>query len=323
MEGKYHIGLNGTPSPCHAKYFCPFGSESEHFPTKEEALIYSDTINEKRNNAIDIREGQPWFVNTNQDYERLKKRTIDNQPNVELERVKSHIQEELKYFDERLNEFEAHKSECVKWLQRYEDYQKRGASYWAKGESTGDYLYADPNEPVDPEVYKYLRDNAIVKPAEENYLKTHYGLFTRNIKRRLRGLKPVDYGGIENVFDDNVDLSKISNPDVIATNILLKEVGTNKVVDRINLSKEECVKMGVPAPGDNLLTSLSQIHVDSEGKKWHRNVRLKVSYSEQELFFKNKLREVQGEWKDYEFLQKRKVNYLRLINDIDNKLEGR
>jgi hypothetical protein len=81
--------------------------------------------------------------------------------------------------------------------------------------------------------------------------------------------------------------------------------------------------MGVPAPGDNFLTSLSQIYVDSEGKKWHRNVRLKVSYSDKELFFKNKLREVQGEWKDYEFLQKRKVNYLRLLNDIDKKLKER
>lgn len=49
---KYHIKKDGTPGVCRAQNKkCPYGSESEHFPTKEEAQNYAD----KKNEAIDKR----------------------------------------------------------------------------------------------------------------------------------------------------------------------------------------------------------------------------------------------------------------------------
>ena len=49
---KYHIKKDGTPGVCRAQNGnCPFGGESEHFPTKEEAQNYAD----KRHEAIDKR----------------------------------------------------------------------------------------------------------------------------------------------------------------------------------------------------------------------------------------------------------------------------
>lgn len=46
MNGKYHISLKGSPAPCKAKKICPRGGLSEHFTSKEEALIYADSMNE-------------------------------------------------------------------------------------------------------------------------------------------------------------------------------------------------------------------------------------------------------------------------------------
>lgn len=49
---KYHIKKDGTPGVCRAQNGnCPFGGESEHFPTKEEAQNYAD----KRHEAIEQR----------------------------------------------------------------------------------------------------------------------------------------------------------------------------------------------------------------------------------------------------------------------------
>ena len=49
---KYHIKKDGMPGVCRAQNGkCPYGSESEHFPTKEEAQNYAD----KKNEAIDKR----------------------------------------------------------------------------------------------------------------------------------------------------------------------------------------------------------------------------------------------------------------------------
>lgn len=45
---KYHIKKDGTPGVCRAKDGnCPFGNESEHFPTKEEAQNYADKLHER------------------------------------------------------------------------------------------------------------------------------------------------------------------------------------------------------------------------------------------------------------------------------------
>lgn len=45
---KYHIKKDGTPGICRAKDGkCPFGNESEHFPTKEEAQNYADKLHER------------------------------------------------------------------------------------------------------------------------------------------------------------------------------------------------------------------------------------------------------------------------------------
>lgn len=46
MSKRYHIGKSGRPAVCHAKEKCPLGLPSEHFSTLEEALAYSDSINE-------------------------------------------------------------------------------------------------------------------------------------------------------------------------------------------------------------------------------------------------------------------------------------
>lgn len=106
MIGKYHIGLKGVPAPCKAKKFCPFGGTHEHFNTKEEALQHADEINERRINSIDLKEGEPWQMNQKKiDYDKFKKRVVEGQPLFEIERIKSHIQEELNYFDERIKEF--------------------------------------------------------------------------------------------------------------------------------------------------------------------------------------------------------------------------
>lgn len=49
---KYHIKKDGMPGICRAQNGkCPYGSESEHFPTKEEAQNYAD----KKNEAIEKR----------------------------------------------------------------------------------------------------------------------------------------------------------------------------------------------------------------------------------------------------------------------------
>lgn len=49
---KYHIKKDGMPGVCRAQNGkCPYGSEAEHFPTKEEAQNYAD----KKNEAIDKR----------------------------------------------------------------------------------------------------------------------------------------------------------------------------------------------------------------------------------------------------------------------------
>lgn len=49
---KYHIKKDGMPGVCRAQNGkCPYGSESEHFPTKEEAQNYAD----KRHEAIEQR----------------------------------------------------------------------------------------------------------------------------------------------------------------------------------------------------------------------------------------------------------------------------
>ena len=116
MIGKYHIGLKGVPTPCKAKKFCPFGGTHEHFNTKEEALLHADEINERRINSIDLKEGEPWQMNQKKiDYEKFKKRVISEQPKSEVERIKSHILEELKYFDERIEEFKSVEDNLIKW----------------------------------------------------------------------------------------------------------------------------------------------------------------------------------------------------------------
>ena len=49
---KYHIKKDGMPGVCRAQNGkCPYRSESEHFPTKEEAQNYAD----KRHEAIEQR----------------------------------------------------------------------------------------------------------------------------------------------------------------------------------------------------------------------------------------------------------------------------
>lgn len=49
---KYHIKKDGMPGVCRAQNGnCPYGNESEHFPTKEQAQEYAD----KRNESIDKR----------------------------------------------------------------------------------------------------------------------------------------------------------------------------------------------------------------------------------------------------------------------------
>lgn len=74
---KYHIKKDGMPGICRAQNGkCPYGSESEHFPTKEEAQNYAD----KKNEAIEKRNklAVQFIKNRSLDIERALYRTYEN-----------------------------------------------------------------------------------------------------------------------------------------------------------------------------------------------------------------------------------------------------
>ena len=74
---KYHIKKDGTPGVCRAQNGkCPFGGESEHFPTKEEAQNYAD----KRHEAIEQRNklAVQFIRNRSLDIERALYPTYEN-----------------------------------------------------------------------------------------------------------------------------------------------------------------------------------------------------------------------------------------------------
>lgn len=313
MIGKYHIGLKGVPTPCKAKKFCPFGGTHEHFNTKEEALLHADEINERRINSIDLKEGEPWQMNQKKiDYEKFKKRVISEQPKSEVERIKSHILEELKYFDERIEEFKSIEDNLIKWKNYYQGIIDDGPLYWKKN------FKNNPNDypGTDPEIYELLKVSYFQKPYDkklEEYYTKNKSIF--NIFRKNKY-----YCEYENVFSNDVDLSKIDNLDVIGTNMIIKEENTNKIIDRINLTDEECKDLGIIRPNSNFLFDISISKYEGKYKDPRRDYNsiglTHIHKKELENLAEKKLVELEYEERDYQFLCDRKNNYLKLLKDI-------
>lgn len=66
------------------------------------------------------------------DYDKFKKRVVEGQPLFEIERIKSHIQEELNYFDERIKEFKDIEEDLIKWKNNYQGIIDDGPLYWER-----------------------------------------------------------------------------------------------------------------------------------------------------------------------------------------------
>ena len=313
MIGKYHIGLKGVPTPCKAKKFCPFGGTHEHFNTKEEALQHADEINERRINSIDLKEGEPWQMNQKKiDYDKFKKRVVEGQPLFEIERIKSHIQEELNYFDERIKEFKDIEEDLIKWKNNYQGIIDDGPLYWKRQFRNNLENYPG----TDPEIYELLKVSYFQKPydknLEENYTKNKsiFNLFRKNKY----------YCEYENVFSNDVDLTKLENNDVIGTNMIIKEENTNRIIERINLSDEECKDLGIIRPNTNFLIDLGISKYEGKYKDEKRNYNSiglnHIQKKELENLAEKKLVELEYEERDFQFLCERKKNYLKLLEDI-------
>jgi len=246
------------------------------------------------------------------DYDKFKKRVVEGQPLFEIERIKSHIQEELNYFDERIKEFKDIEEDLIKWKNNYQGIIDDGPLYWERQFRNNLENYPG----TDPEIYELLKVSYFQKPydknLEENYTKNKsiFNLFRKNKY----------YCEYENVFSNDVDLTKLENNDVIGTNMIIKEENTNRIIERINLSDEECKDLGIIRPNTNFLIDLGISKYEGKYKDEKRNYNSiglnHIQKKELENLAEKKLVELEYEERDFQFLCERKKNYLKLLEDI-------
>lgn len=321
MKGKFHIGVHGTPAPCNAEYVCPFGSEKDHFSSKEEAQLHADEINERRNNSIDIKEGVPsFFIKEKKDfYQKLKRRTIENQSDLEVDRIRKSVEKELVYLNERLEDFKKQKPILISKIARYSCIEEKDMVYYVR---MYDEFKEDYDEDIDPDYYYHIREHFQQKTysdrvTKESDLEKPYTKLS--LWQVLKGdfEKKVSY---ETIFSDKKDFSTIKEPDVIATQMVLRDPETNEPLERINLSREECKNLGVLAPGDSLIHELGKPY---KSKTLSRNFTIGTPKERTNLtcFANEKVRKLNQELDNLRWLETRIENYNHLLDDIKKMQE--
>lgn len=340
MEKKFHINIHGVPALCTAKFFCPYGSKHEHFSNEKDAYAHADIINEKRAKALDDHEGMSIEDSTedeiNDTFVDFKERTLkDVVDTEELDKIRTQAIVEIKSFEEKIKEFKKREEQFDFWVKMYKGYH-RGEIYWCikgtpeKMKSMADYLdegetFYNPSDPIDPEIYNFIKKNISQRvyyndrsrfPRDEKYIK--YKNFIRKILRKKE--LTTDY---ETIFDDNVKCDRQDYPDVVSTNLLLREVEYKKglkvpgaIVERIPLSKKECKRLGVLAPGDNLFDMMSSTPKESYlTRKIGFNI---TACRELPNLAMKKLNEMGVEKYNYNLLILRRNKYKKLVAEIDS-----
>lgn len=308
MKGKYHIGLQGKPGLCRATYVCPYGDNSEHFDSFEEAQLHADKINEKRINSIDLKEGQPHDIARRIDYDLLERRTIKEQGLLEINRIENLVTKELEYLKKRYDDIP--KEQMFKSKELLEVYKREGVALF----------YADEvqNSEIEPDIYDFAKKNVVQRTNGAWMAVKRENDFTKNdslLSKITRNEKFVEY---ESVFDDNVDLSDKNYPDVLGTQMIIKNK-KGEIIEKHMLSKEDCDTLGVLAPGDNLISRLKyKYRGENPSKKGPLlSIDIKNQISLDSLIAK-KSAYLKRELKDFEVLEKRIANYEKLLKKIES-----
>lgn len=319
MTVKYHINESGLVSKCSAKYCCPFGGENDHFSNKEEAERHADIINEKRANAIDLIDGKLYGIAVKGiSYLKLKKRTIDNQPLSEVERIENLVKKELEDLYNRKKNINV--EELKKWAKYYDELYD-GKMWYLRYEYQRQKI-------IDPEIYHYLVTNIKQRTFvdfsfkdSDTRLDDNYTLRKKTLRKWLG--KPKLAVSYKTVFDDSVIIENgtTDKPDVLATQISVYEEKTGNVIYKENLSKEEADRLGVLAPGDRLLDRLNwKYRPDKNLTPVAGKNPIYLSTEAQEELFEDivakKRRKLKIEKDSYDILSTRIQNYEQLLYDI-------
>lgn len=313
----WHIAADGTPRRCYARYCCPFGGINDHFATFEEAQKYADEINEKRASAIDSLEGVSWHSKpntfpshkkTNFDYDNVWDKAFKDTDRESVKKVKAQIESEIADMDKRIDFWKEHQNEEYKThrLEKHlsKSFYELGSYIKAlKAKNVLDTAYAG----LDSYYYDTIKKGYIAKYNKNMnpYLEKHYLKNKTFFNRLLRKYKY--YVEIEPIFTtENVDLKRYDNKDIKSVNMLIKEANTGKLIERRNMTDEECKKLGCVRPNSNMIEQIF----------FHGDEIKNSTYHELRNIAQSNYNDIKNEEKEEKFLELRRESYKKILKEI-------